>query len=105
MVSFVLLIGLAIALILAAVIDVRKGRIPNLLTFSLAGLPKKERKCMNPFISIKQFVQSEEGATAIEYALMASLIATATVGAQTTLGTTVINMYQNAVGVITAAMS
>ena len=37
MVSFVLLIGLAIALILAAVIDVRESRIPNWLTFSLAG--------------------------------------------------------------------
>jgi prepilin peptidase CpaA len=37
MVSYVLLIGLAIALILAAVMDVREGRIPNWLTFSLAG--------------------------------------------------------------------
>ena len=37
MVSFVLLIGLAIALILAAVIDVRESRVPNWLTFSLAG--------------------------------------------------------------------
>lgn len=60
---------------------------------------------MKPFVGIKQFVQSEEGATAIEYALLASLIATATVGAQTTMGATVVNMYQNAVGSITAAMS
>jgi prepilin peptidase CpaA len=37
MVSFVLLIGLAIGLILAAVIDVRESRVPNWLTFSLAG--------------------------------------------------------------------
>lgn len=37
MISFILLIGLAIALILAAVIDVRESRIPNWLTFSLAG--------------------------------------------------------------------
>jgi len=37
MVSFVLLIGLAIGLILAAVMDVRESRIPNWLTFSLAG--------------------------------------------------------------------
>jgi magnesium-transporting ATPase (P-type) len=44
-------------------------------------------------------------ATAIEYALMASLIAAATVGAQTTMGTTVVNMYTVAVGTISAAMS
>jgi len=37
MVSFVLLIGLAIALILAAVIDIRESRIPNWLTLPLAG--------------------------------------------------------------------
>ena len=60
---------------------------------------------MKPFISIKQFVQSEEGATAIEYALMASLIAAVTVGAQTTMGATVVNMYTVAVGTISAAMS
>ncbi len=60
---------------------------------------------MKPFISIKQFVQSEEGATAIEYALLASLIAAVTVGAQTTMGATVVNMYTVAVGTISAAMS
>ncbi len=60
---------------------------------------------MKPYINIKQFIQSEEGATAIEYALMASLIAAATVGAQTTMGTTVVNMYTVAVGTISAAMS
>ena len=37
MIAIVLLIGLAVALILAAIIDVREGRIPNWLTFSLAG--------------------------------------------------------------------
>lgn len=36
MITIVLLIGLAIALILAAYIDVREGRIPNWLTMSLA---------------------------------------------------------------------
>lgn len=36
MISIVLLVGLAIALILAAYIDVREGRIPNWLTMSLA---------------------------------------------------------------------
>ncbi|MCA9467129.1 MAG: prepilin peptidase, partial [Nitrospira sp.] len=37
MVSVVGLIGLAISLILAAITDVREGRVPNWLTFSLAG--------------------------------------------------------------------
>ena len=37
MISFFLLLGLAVALILAAIIDVRESRIPNWLTFSLAG--------------------------------------------------------------------
>ena len=35
--SVVLLVGLAISLILAAITDVREGRVPNWLTFSLAG--------------------------------------------------------------------
>jgi pilus assembly protein Flp/PilA len=60
---------------------------------------------MKPYLNIQQFIQSEEGATAIEYALMASLIAAATVGAQTTMGATVVNMYTVAVGTISAAMS
>jgi pilus assembly protein Flp/PilA len=60
---------------------------------------------MKPYINIQQFIQSEEGATAIEYALMASLIAAATIGAQTTMGTTVVNMYTVAIGTITSAMS
>jgi pilus assembly protein Flp/PilA len=37
--------------------------------------------------SIKRFVANEEGATAIEYALIASLIAVAIIGALTVLGT------------------
>lgn len=35
--SFLLAIGLAVGLVIAAVTDVRLGRIPNWLTFSLAG--------------------------------------------------------------------
>jgi pilus assembly protein Flp/PilA len=54
---------------------------------------------------IRTFLHSEDGATAIEYALLASLIGAATVGAQTAMGSTVINMYQNAIGTITGAMS
>jgi len=60
---------------------------------------------MKPFLAIKMFLFSDDGATAIEYALMASLIAAATVGAQTTMGATVVNMYTVAVGTISAAMS
>ena len=36
---------------------------------------------------IRRFVANEEGATAIEYALIASLIAIAIIGALTVLGT------------------
>ena len=56
-------------------------------------------------LHILEFIESEDGATAIEYALLASLIAAATLGAQSALGTTVVNMYQNAAGVISGAMS
>lgn len=51
------------------------------------------------------FLHSEDGATAIEYALLASLIGAATIGAQTTMGTVVVQMYQNAIGTINGAMS
>ncbi|MBV8661732.1 MAG: Flp family type IVb pilin [Hyphomicrobiales bacterium] len=37
--------------------------------------------------SIKSFIANESGATAIEYALIASLIAVAIIGALTALGT------------------
>jgi len=60
---------------------------------------------MIPFLTIKTFLFSEKGATAIEYALLASLIGAAAIGAQTTLGATVVNMYTVAVGTITSAMS
>ena len=36
---------------------------------------------------IRQFVRNEKGATAIEYGLIAALIAVAAIGAMTTLGT------------------
>ena len=39
------------------------------------------------FNIIRGFLQNESGATAIEYALIASLVAVATVTALTTLGT------------------
>ncbi len=59
----------------------------------------------NVELRISEFLHSEEGATAIEYALLAALIGTTIIGAQTALGQTVVNMYQNAVGLITGTMS
>jgi Flp pilus assembly pilin Flp len=60
---------------------------------------------MKPYLIIRQFAQSEEGATAIEYALLASLIAAVSIGAQTSMGAAVELMYTTAVGTITGAMS
>ena len=53
---------------------------------------------------MKEFSLSEEGATAIEYALLASLIGATVIGAQQAMGTTVVNMYTVAMGIITGAM-
>ncbi|HEY9163181.1 MAG TPA: Flp family type IVb pilin [Magnetovibrio sp.] len=44
-------------------------------------------------IRLSAFWRSEQGATAIEYALIASLIAVVIIGAVTTLGTTVSAMF------------
>jgi pilus assembly protein Flp/PilA len=43
--------------------------------------------------SIRRFVANEEGATAIEYALIASLIAVAIVGVLTVLGTQIASTF------------
>jgi pilus assembly protein Flp/PilA len=43
--------------------------------------------------SIKNFVSNESGATAIEYALIASLIAVAIIGTVTTLGTKITGVF------------
>ena len=42
---------------------------------------------------IKQFIRDEEGATALEYGLLASLIAAAIVGAVSLLGTKVSDTF------------
>ncbi|BBE73178.1 Flp family type IVb pilin [Oharaeibacter diazotrophicus] len=42
---------------------------------------------------VKRFVANESGATAIEYGLIASLIAVAIIGAATTLGTKVSDTF------------
>ncbi len=44
---------------------------------------------------IMQFVRDEEGATALEYGLLAALIAAAIIGAVTALGQTVSTTFTN----------
>ncbi len=44
---------------------------------------------------IKKFANDESGATAIEYGLIASLIAVAMITAATTLGTNIGNTFNN----------
>ena len=53
---------------------------------------------------IAEFLTEERGASAIEYALLAALLGSAIIGAQTAMGQSVVTMYQGAVGTITAAM-
>ncbi|HEY7688544.1 MAG TPA: Flp family type IVb pilin [Dongiaceae bacterium] len=43
---------------------------------------------------IKNFVKDESGATAIEYGLIAALVAVAIIGALTILGTELANIFQ-----------
>ena len=59
-----------------------------------AGLIVPERR--SPMmIHIMRFVREEEGATALEYGLVAALIAAAIIGAVTALGTSVSNTFTN----------
>jgi pilus assembly protein Flp/PilA len=44
---------------------------------------------------MKRFLKDESGATAIEYGLIAALIAVVIVGAVTTVGTNLSNKFQN----------
>jgi len=43
---------------------------------------------------VMRFVKDEEGATAIEYGLIAALIAVAIIGAATTLGRELANLFE-----------
>ncbi len=52
---------------------------------------------------IMQFVREEEGATALEYALLAAFFAAAIVGAVTALGITVSQSFSSVNGLISAA--
>jgi pilus assembly protein Flp/PilA len=47
---------------------------------------------MSKFLKL---IQNEKGATAIEYALIAALIAIAAIGAMTNIGTKLSSTYQN----------
>ncbi len=52
----------------------------------------------------KNFLRDEDGATAIEYGLLAALIGGTVVSAQAALGGTVVSMYTDAIGIIIGAM-
>lgn len=59
---------------------------------------------MNSIINItKQFLRDEDGATAVEYGLMAALIAGVIVGIVTTLGGTLSTVFSNINTAITPA--
>ena len=55
---------------------------------------------MNP---VMQFVQDQEGATALEYGLLAALIAAVIIGAVTTLGQVVSNTFNDIADAMNAA--
>ena len=48
--------------------------------------------------TVKNFIQDESGATAIEYGLIAALISVAAIGAMTTLGTKLRTLFGNISG-------
>ncbi|MEA4856291.1 MAG: Flp family type IVb pilin [Solidesulfovibrio sp.] len=53
--------------------------------------------------TITNFIRDEEGATAVEYGLMAALIAAVIIGAVTTLGTNLNTLFTNLSGQIGTA--
>jgi Flp pilus assembly pilin Flp len=54
---------------------------------------------------IKLFLKVEDGATGIEYALLAALIAGVVVGGQSALSATLKTMYTTSMGFIATAMA
>ncbi|WP_428561679.1 MAG: Flp family type IVb pilin [Solidesulfovibrio sp. DCME] len=50
--------------------------------------------------TITNFIRDEEGATAVEYGLMAALIAAVIIGAVTTLGSNLSTLFTNLAGQI-----
>ena len=59
---------------------------------------------MNFVQSRDAFVRDEEGVTAIEYGLIAALIAVVIIGAVTTVGTQLIAVYNAIAAALTAAL-
>ena len=55
------------------------------------------------FPTIQKFFQDDEGATALEYGLLAALIAAVIIGAVTTLGQVVSNTFNNIASSMSAA--
>lgn len=53
--------------------------------------------------AITTFIRDEEGATAVEYGLLAALIAAVIVGAVTTLGTTLKDTFTKVAGNVAVA--
>ncbi|HBP88104.1 MAG TPA: Flp family type IVb pilin [Nitrospiraceae bacterium] len=53
---------------------------------------------------LKNFLVEEEGATAIEYGLLAALIGATVLSAQAAMGDAVVNMYEGAMGIISTAL-
>jgi pilus assembly protein Flp/PilA len=49
----------------------------------------------NIYVGIGKFINDEEGVTAIEYALIAALIAVVIIGGATTLGTKINGVFSN----------
>ena len=70
---------------------VEKRATPHRREFVLI-VPERRSPMMN---HIMRFVREEEGATALEYGLVAALIAAAIIGAVTALGTSVSNTFAN----------
>lgn len=54
---------------------------------------------------IEIFLTDEEGATAIEYALLAALLSAAVLGGQSALSATLQTMYTTSMGLIETAMA
>lgn len=57
------------------------------------------------FVIVRRLLQADRGATSIEYALMASLIAIAALSGVSLFGNAVLAIYQNIVSELTAALS
>ena len=60
---------------------------------------------MSTLTSLKRFVREEEGVTAIEYGLIAALIAIVIIAAVTAVGGSLVNVFQNIADTLTGALA